>query len=277
MGQLSGGTEVIIKGIGFKETGGINIRFTCGKNWIEIPGEYKSETEITATTKSFEEIGPKEAEVRLQMEGKDFTTSAVIFTYFMNTRAHKSLAYGPGLIDGAAIGSPACFVVQARNDHDENRSSGNDKWVISIKTKGEVPKTVEAHIQDNDDGTYLVTYQIDEPCKVVIDVQLFNDQQEIPLRGSPYVVQYEENSTKNWNRLTGPLMDKYVKSQLENMKNWIDEKTEGTTPTPEKDVQNNVQNLIIMKDHVEEVLAKNDKTILELDQLDEALKFLHKE
>jgi len=31
-------------------------------------------------------------------------------------------------------------------------------------------------------------------------------------------------------------MDKYVKSQLENMKNWIDEKTEGTTPTPEKDV-----------------------------------------
>jgi len=25
MGQLSGGTEVIIKGIGFKETGGINI------------------------------------------------------------------------------------------------------------------------------------------------------------------------------------------------------------------------------------------------------------
>lgn len=111
MGQLSGGTEVTIKGIGFKETGGINIRFTCGKNWIEIPGEYKSETEITAITKSFEEIGPKEAEVRLQMEGKDFTTSAVIFTYFMNTRAHKSLAYGPGLIDGAAIGSQACFVV----------------------------------------------------------------------------------------------------------------------------------------------------------------------
>lgn len=111
----------------------------------------------------------------------------------------------------------------------------------------------------------------------MIDVQLFNDQQEIPLRGSPYVVQYEENSTKNWNKLTGPLMDKYVKSQLDNMKNWIDEKTEGTTPTPEKDVQNNVQNLIIMKDHVEEVLAKNDKTILELDQLDEALKFLHKD
>lgn len=72
-------------------------------------------------------------------------------------------------------------------------------------------------------------------------------------------------------------MDKYVKSQLENMKNWIDEKAEGVNPTPEKDVQNNVQNLIIMNDHVEEVLARNDKTILELDQLDESLKFLYKE
>ena len=50
------------------------------------------------------------------------------------------------------------------------------------------------------------------------------------------MVQYEENTTKNWNKLTGPLMDKYVKSQLENMKNWIDEKAEGVNPTPEKDV-----------------------------------------
>jgi len=32
-----------------------------------------------------------------------------------------------------------------------------------------------------------------------------------------------------------------------------------------------------MKDHVEEVIARNDKTILELDSLDEALKMLHKE
>lgn len=32
-----------------------------------------------------------------------------------------------------------------------------------------------------------------------------------------------------------------------------------------------------MNDHVEEVLSRNDKTILELDQLDESLKFLYKE
>jgi len=64
--------------------------------------------------------------------------------------------------------------------------------------------------------------------------------QELPLRGNPFSVQYEENTTKNWNKMTGPLMDKYAKSQLENMKNWIDDKTVGVNPTPEKDVQNNV-------------------------------------
>jgi len=143
LGQLSGGTHILIRGIGFKETSSINIRFTCGKNYVEIPGEFKSETEIIATTKSFEEIGPKEAEVRLAMGTGDFTTSCVIFSYFMNTRAHKSLAFGPGLLDGAAIGSPVSFIIQARNDHDENRTSGNDQWIVTIKTKGENPKTID--------------------------------------------------------------------------------------------------------------------------------------
>lgn len=67
LGQLSGNTTVKLRGIGFIDTASINIRFTCGKQYVEIPGEYVSETEITAMTKSFEEIGPKEAEVRLQI------------------------------------------------------------------------------------------------------------------------------------------------------------------------------------------------------------------
>jgi len=77
--------------------------------------------------------------------------------------------------------------------------------------------------------------------------------------------------------MNGPLMDKYIKSQLEFMKQWMDEKTEGCQNTPEKEIETNVKNLILMKDHVDEVLLKNDKTILDLDQLDEGLKFFAKE
>jgi dynein heavy chain, axonemal len=278
LGQLSGGTHVVIRGIGFKETSAINIRFTCGKSYTEVQGEFKSETEIMAVTRSFEEYGPKEVDVRLSMGSGDFTTSAVQFTYFMNTRAHKSLAFGPGLIDGCACNTPAQFIIQARNDHDENRSSGNDKWIVTIKTKGDVPKTIDnIEVVDNDDGSYLVTYQVDEPCKAVIDIQLFSDGMEIPLRGNPYQVQLEENTTKNWNKLNGGLVEKMVKHQLEHMKQWMDEKTEGCSITQEKDVENNVKNLIVMKDHVDEVVTKNERTILDLDQLDEQLKKLQKD
>lgn len=77
--------------------------------------------------------------------------------------------------------------------------------------------------------------------------------------------------------MNGPLMQKTILAQLEHQKQWIDEKTEGCTPTPEKDIENNVKNLIIMKDHVDEVTNRHEKTVLELDQLDEELKHLHKE
>jgi len=60
-------------------------------------------------------------------------------------------------------------------------------------------------------------------------------------------------------------MDRSIKGNLDHMKQWMEEKTEGCALNPEKDVENNVKNLIAVKDHVDEVLLKNDKTILELD------------
>ena len=275
LGQLSGNTEVILRGIGFNDTSNINIRFSCGKQFVEVGGEYISDTEIRAKTKSFEEIGPKEAEVRLQIQGRDFTTTAVKFSFFKNTIPEKSLAYGPGLLDGAAIGSQVSFVIQARNEHDENRQSGNDKWNVTIKTKGEKTVEIKNEVVDNDNGTYTVTYQVDEPILTVVDVQLFNDGLEIPLRGTPFKVTFEESTAKNQNKLTGPLMDKYIKRQLEFIKTFIEEKTDGVQCTEDKDVEHDVKNLIAVKDNVEEVQNRHEETVLDLDKLDESLKLFH--
>ena len=46
----------------------------------------------------------------------------------MNTRAYKSLAYGPGLLPDGAVGNKTSFVIQARNDLGENRKSGRDNF-----------------------------------------------------------------------------------------------------------------------------------------------------
>jgi dynein heavy chain len=56
-------------------------------------------------------FGPKEAIVQLRIGGADLTTTWVNFTYFMNTRAYKSLAYGPGLLQEGAVGYPTEFII----------------------------------------------------------------------------------------------------------------------------------------------------------------------
>ena len=72
---------------------------------------------------------------------------------------------------------------------------------------GEEQKPIECKLVDNDNGTYTVTYQIDEPWDVKIDIQIENDKQKIvPIRGTPYSENFSDKSRGNNNELTGPLM-----------------------------------------------------------------------
>lgn len=80
----------------------------------------------------------------------------------MNTRAYKSLAYGPGLLENGAIQHPTEFIIQARNDQGENRKSGRDHFEVKITTVGgEQSEEVPCEIVDNDDGTYSVKFQVE--------------------------------------------------------------------------------------------------------------------
>lgn len=105
LGQLTGGVPVTIKGCGFKDQN-IHVYFTVGKtavdapskNTLDVTGTYVSETEITAITPNFENFGPKECTVQLSILGNELTTTFVHYTYFLNTRSHKSLAFGPGIL-----------------------------------------------------------------------------------------------------------------------------------------------------------------------------------
>lgn len=118
LGQLSGNVNVILKGVGFKDAT-IKVIFTCGKQAVDAPtkmslevmGTYISDTEVSCVTPSYEQFGPKDAAVQLSIQGGDLTTTSCLFTYFMNTRAYKSLAYGPGLIADSAVGHPTEFVI----------------------------------------------------------------------------------------------------------------------------------------------------------------------
>jgi dynein heavy chain len=139
-GQLSGNVPLTIKGQGFKDAN-IKVLFTCGnrpvdntsKMTLEVPGYFVSESELTCVTPNFEQFGPKECVMQLSIGNGDLTTTAVAFNYFLNTRAMKSLAYGPGLLQDVAPNTPVEFIIQARNDLGENRSSGRDKFEVRVR------------------------------------------------------------------------------------------------------------------------------------------------
>lgn len=54
------------------------------------------------------------------------------FNYFLNTKANKTLAFGPGLLKNNTTKKPTFFFIQSRNKNDENRKSGKDEFRIKI-------------------------------------------------------------------------------------------------------------------------------------------------
>jgi len=88
----------------------------------------------------------------------------------MDTKAEKSLCYGPGLLQDCAINEPCEFLIQARNENEENRTSGRDNFQVTIKTVEDQPQDIQAEIVDANDGKYYVKYTVDREVDVELKV-----------------------------------------------------------------------------------------------------------
>jgi dynein heavy chain len=231
LGQLSGGVELTINGQGFKDAN-IRVLFTQGsravdtitKQTLEVPGVFVSETELTCVTPNFEQFGPKECVMQLSIANGDLTNTWIPFQYFYNTRADKSLAYGPGLLDNCGTNHPAEFKIIAKNDHCENRTSGRDTFEVKITQKVPIPAEVQAdpealaeykqeireipcEIVDNDNGQYDVKYTCDLEGEISISILFLDDKGKmVPVRGSPYTIFCKDGVDPKCNLMTGKLM-----------------------------------------------------------------------
>jgi hypothetical protein len=132
----------------------------------------------------------------------------VYYSYFLNTRAYKSLCFGPGILKEQAVGEPVEFIIQARNDEGQNRKSGRDVFQVKIKNN-ETGAEIPCEIVDKDDGQYFVKYCVDTECTTSIEC-LFKDDKEkmVPVRGSPYSSSFSAATPANFNNLIGPLLPK---------------------------------------------------------------------
>jgi hypothetical protein len=189
----------------------------------------------------------------------------------MNTRALKSLCFGPGTLRDQAIGEPIEFIIQARNDSGENRRSGRDIFQVTIKDakKSDVP----CEITDKDNGQYFVKYQVDEEADLTIEVLFQDDKGKmVPVRGSPYSAGFKAGTKPELNHLNGPALPKHVTRTIESTQAWMKEMSHSAN-TKDKNLDD-IKVLISVVDSVKQVQDQNETMMLQLDQLEETLSLL---
>jgi dynein heavy chain len=223
--------------------------------------------------------------MQLLIGNGDLTTTWIPFQYFLDTKASKSLVYGPGVLKENLVGHETEFVIIARNELNENRTSGRDTFIVKIKK--ELPKPAdyneeesgpykikydsqEVPIIDNDDGSYSVKYQVDEESEVQVHVYLMVKEEPAPIRGSPYIASFNSTAKPADNTLAGPLMQANFKQQMNDLADYMSKKHKSIA-TKGKDLQD-VPVLLTIKEEVEDVFNNEGKTTLKIDQLEESSK-----
>ena len=291
LGPYTGNTKVKITGVGFVNSANIVVRFTWGKVSQDAEGIYVSDTEITCKTPSFELIGPKEVEVMLAIDRGDFTITKTKFSYFLNTKAERTLAYGPGLQCENPVGVKTSFFIQARNKDNENRKSGADEFVVKIRKvpvegeespvvrgeDGEVrdPYNIDAHVEDLDNGSYKVTYLVPEEGEVNITVQYRNERDELEhIRGSVFKgIRFTTKANPKNVELTGPGISSFITHTLTEIDKFISE-SRNAINIKNKNITEDRFGLLKVRENLISVNERRDEIVLTLDSMEQLIKTL---
>ena len=252
---------------------------------LQTPGTFVNETTMTCMTPAFDQFGAKQCIMQLLIGNGDLTTTWIPFQYFLDTKADKSLVYGPGVLKENLMGTETEFVIVARNELNENRTSGRDQYVVKLKT--EIPRpddlpeeeaenyrtkyeTTEVPVEDNNDGSYKVKYTYDLEKEVQVHVYLMVKEELVAIRGSPYTASFNSTANKADNTLAGPLMQAHFKQQVSDLMDYMSKKDKSIS-TKGKNLEE-VAVLLGIKSEVEDVFKNEGKTTLKIDQLDESIK-----
>ena len=79
-----------------------------------VKGTWVKETLITCETPSFEKFGAGDVIVKVSIGTDGYTVHRVKFSYFVNTKSTKCIAFGPGVLEQGFWGIKSSFIIQAR-------------------------------------------------------------------------------------------------------------------------------------------------------------------
>jgi hypothetical protein len=270
-GPISGKIPVIVYGKGFHEgPRKWRLLFKVGNKWEEASEVSRiSNTELEVLTPNFRKYGPRTVEVYIK-EGEDLVSvTKTQFSFFVDTMCEKSCAYGPGIHNVQNAGEDTIFIINARDEDGNNRTSGRDQWKVKIidkVTKEEIPH----NIVDSDTGNYDVHYVVDRCTTVVVDVMI-DDSEGVTkhLNGFPCEVKFEEptEETKGLNSLEGNLIVNYIKDKTDEIQQFIAEKNKALNIEQRSDYISNVHTLLDVKLNFNKVIEKQKDYERTLDQL----------
>nr|SYZ35238.1 PtDNAH9b [Paramecium tetraurelia] len=354
LGPLTGKTKVSITGDGFKDSQNIIVRFFSGKASEDVQAVYVSPTELTCETPSYEKHGARKSEVKVSIDRLDFTIMSQFYSYFLNSKAEKSLMFGPGVLRENAIKTDTMFYIQTRNLNNQNRESGADEFQIEItrpdvlseleeerqreairlqqleqmdpeererieqeshkkrtvkrkkvkqqqegeegenqeseyeEVEEEVPQeksrlqlleekaNIKYSIHDNDDGSYIVKYQIEEPCEVIVNVKLKNERGEFnEIRGAPKKAQFLDGVGIKNNQYTGQQLVNYVTNKNEEINKLIDTSRDNIN-IKDKNIQEDVNSLLEVMENLKKISDEKENILLLLDENEQILRTLEK-
>jgi hypothetical protein len=113
------------------------------------------------------------------------------------TSGRHSVAMGKGL-DGGVVGQVAMFLVQCKDAHGENRTSGGDVVVAKLQPPAGRGAPIDCHVIDNSDGSYTCTYL---PVKALRNVPIMVTVNGTRLAATPFKASFEPGKTEPSNCL----------------------------------------------------------------------------
>jgi dynein heavy chain len=284
LGPITGSTAVEITGIDFVNTKSVIVRFATKKSYVDVVGTYVSNTKLTCVSPDCSKFSPGTVEVRVALNGDSFTTTFQAFELFAVTDASKCLMYGPGLLSGCAVNEETMFIIQARDENNNVRTSGGDEFTVVVKhlgggEEGEDIPVHGVHVQDQDDGTYVVMYTAPNPGEYEIEV-LFKGSfggKEGPVRGSNVVCLFEEFVSRDNNTMAGKLVLDSLKADLNFLLEFSRKTNEGITAKVKDETWSNeqsVNSLVSVKEHLNLIAERQVEVELVMDRSSAILSYL---
>lgn len=291
MGPVTGGTDINIFGIDFVNTVNVVVRFGNHRNAVDVPGVFVSQTKIKCVSPNSSKLaliaGSGEVDVRVSLNGDSFTTTSQKFTFFPVTNGSNCIMYGPGLLSGCAIKEQVSFMIQARDDYGNNRTTGGDGFNVLITMlgggeDGENVRVPGVILDDYNNGRYLATYVAKYSGKYEIKVDFLGTYggKAGPLRGSGKVIEFSEKAPRENNQMSGDLVINALRADIVHLQKFTEDLAKTLLVKLKDDswsTDEQIQVLMKIKESLLIIEANNVETSLMVDRSECVLKYLLEE